>query len=204
MSGFRHDFVLANGTTISDGQHPWTETKQTALEIVSNTLHTTNTLGNDCDARFEADLASDDHWCEITISTFVGGSATIDASASPMVRYDPAVNTFYNCFVSKKTATDALFLYQEIAGVGTQIATTTTTFPSLPFKVRLSAYGSNITVSINSDMLLNIQNYAIPRGRRCGVQLARGNATADVNLSYWECADNNSFRPSDSTTMWRV
>lgn len=177
--------------------HPWTEFVSTGCTIVSNQV----SASSDCNARADADLATDDMEVSVVmVSQALGGSTSI--SCGPIARKDStATETFYYMFATTSTGpAEDTSLSKRLAGTPTSLDTDTGDFADgdtlkiLPDGSTISGYnGVNVVLGPVTDV-------SITGNTRGGVRVSKGSGgTPSCVLDTWNASDYTAPASSGAT-----
>jgi hypothetical protein len=169
------NFNRANTTaglgTSSDGTWSWTEVGQNA-GIQSNQVYCPVTSGTQYDPQANIDLASSDHWAQVTYPVGAGAPA---ANWGVHVRYSSITPLTYYSLIYRSSGT-RYELWKCVSGTNTMIANgvTLTAAGVVGDTIKLQITGSSLTGYRNGTAITGITaitDTAIASGTRVGLQM---------------------------------
>lgn len=189
-----HDEIIAAdgpGTTLTDDFNradsssmggSWTEVTGNT-NIVSNKAEAQTNNTNHA-LRWEADLATDDHYSEADI-TFVGAASQASGTC---VRFASAATTYYTGKANPNADLDIIQKCE--AGTFTTLASQAHTLGATTLLIRTEANGSTIAVDVPGTAQLSVTDTSITGNLRAGIDLRRGaNASAGAQADNWQAGD---------------
>ena len=187
--------VVRGGTSISENwdcadsasltcQLTWTEYVGTAWGITSNEAKITGNVNGNA-ARADSDLASDDHFAQVTIVSLV---EAITAGSAVCRKDATATDTAYE-FDDRQTPTVSHVLRKIIAGSTTTLATGSSTHAANDV-IRIEADGSTITGKKNGTTDAGpTTDTEITGNVRCGIRGFSNSGGGIVRLDPWSAGD---------------
>jgi len=164
---YTDDFNRADATGLGAS---WSNPVGNGFDIASNQARAASgTAGSGTRARYDSDLSSSD--AEATVDVVSHG--TISGPNGPCVRMASAADTSYG-FILRPSDSQRRRVFANVVGVGTLLASDSTSPPSVTFGSGIQANGSAISVSVNGTDVatLAVTNTAISSGLRGGMQAA--------------------------------
>lgn len=164
---YSDDFNRADATGLGAS---WSNPVGNGFDIASNQARAANgTDWSGTRARYDSDLSSSD--AEATVDVVSHG--TTSGSNGPCVRMALAADTSY-CFILRPSGSPRRRVFANVVGVGTLLASDSTSPPSVTFGSGIQANGSAISVSVNGTDVatLAVTDTVISSGLRGGMQAA--------------------------------
>lgn len=153
---FFDNCTRANENPLSDGG-VWTAvTGYSALKIASNTIQASATSTN-CAMRVSTFADGDDQYAEIVVTHTISGTDAIHL----WVRSDSNRN---NVYLLKLAANPNCAIIKVVSGSATTLASLTTSTPAVGDRYRITAIGSQITVTKNFTFVQTVQDADVTTG----------------------------------------
>lgn len=187
---YADDFNRANGVLSS----PWAFDTTGTFSVSGNQVICSGTFVARQGARYESDLASDDHFSQINAVATSGNDWT-----GPCARYSSSARTHYNVQPRSSTYNDC-YVYKCVSGTFTSLQGNgwTAAFPSMH---KIAADGSTIQATVNGTAMSAFTDTAIASNTRGGFcARAQFGSTSDD----WSCGDLVSFIPAWAAQPTRV
>lgn len=138
------DFTRADADAMGSSSEGWSWTETAGdIDIVTNAAEVI-TLGGAALARAESSLASDDHYSQVAITAWQGGTGASVSRPGVAVRYHTSDVTYY--LARYETGFDRFELFRFVTGASTSIGTQAATQPTPPWTLRLEVDGSALEV----------------------------------------------------------
>lgn len=187
MTTYSDDF---NRAALNTGApFTWTNINGGAsLSISSNQLHVTDTAGADVTYRAEADSATNDNAAQLTITSITPSGAT-DVGFALLCRCSSSAMTGYSVVYNGSSGFGGYAIFKWVAGVPTQLTTTTSYTVTAGDVFKISAIGGWITLSLNGVPKHRIYDASITTGTRGAIDMFRGSGSVDIFGDDWSFAD---------------
>lgn len=202
LGGLLYDVpVIAGGSSISENwncadsagltcQLTWTEFQNAGWRLLANQARIDANNGDTHAARADSNLATDDHFCEVTVAA-INNSASGLLFCGPLWRKDAtATATYYNweAQLFASIGANAHQLLKTVAGARTELWTDATDVVAGEV-LRGDANGSTIRGLRNGTQLASVTDTAIVDNLRCGVVGAATAADDRADLDTWSAED---------------
>lgn len=185
---YTESFNTANSDTLGPDQ-TWTELTGD-WDVVSNLCECQAVSNNSAALRMDADLSSDNHYAQFSLTQLGNGSGASNDANGPAVRKDStATLTFYTARAARNPSTGSSLLLQKcVGGTFTSLGSGGSITISLPDTVRVEANGSTIDGYYDGVLIDSQTDTAITGNLRTGARVFT-TTTTKTRFDSFECAD---------------
>lgn len=193
----RVPLVAGAGVTVSDDFNradssslgaSWTEVAGDS-QIVSNRLRAVST-GTACSNRYDTDLSNDNGIAEA--DNIINTNAA-SGNGGPMARFQSGADTGY---YANRGGNSALGVFKRVTGTNTSLGTTTYTFGTATYHIRLQVIGSTVRADRDYDLTTTtVTDTAITTGTRTGIYLLTNTSVARSEWDNFAGRDHGSLTP---------
>lgn len=181
-TSYSDDFNRANSDSLGGS---WTEVTGD-FDIVSN--HVENGGVDASWARYDEDLSSDDHECQVE-----SADNYLESQFGVSVRCSPTAYTCYNTWAYWVDGDPTAYITKVVAGTPTVLASEAGGTGTFPISIWGEADGSTISVEVGLDdastIVKDVTDTAITGNVRCGICCGGADAAGYVTLDNWLCED---------------